>query len=130
MKQQLFMEKYPLFVLEITKEESLHRDIDQIIKDLKQKIDNHPVAIYIATFDHYAHTISLPDHIIEPKIKGAKNLIFCFGKQLPKPEVVGVRPRSIGICEYEEKFVISFLEAPNQEAHAIMERWVKELKRP
>ncbi len=128
MKQITLMDKYPLFTLELQKTECKYDMLDEIILDLKAKVDEHPVAVYIATFDHYAHTLSLPDHVIDEHIKGAKNLIFCFGKQLPKPEVVGVRPRSIGVCEYEERFVISFLEAPNQEAHATMEQWVKDLR--
>ncbi|BCD59313.1 MULTISPECIES: DUF6858 family protein [unclassified Nitratiruptor] len=129
MKQITLMEKYPLFVLELNKEETVHKSVDEIINYLKEKIETHPVAVYIATFDHYAHTTSLQDGEIAPNIRAAKNIVFCFGKELPKPEVMGVRPRSIGVADLGEKFVISFLEAPNPVANNAMEEWVKSLKR-
>jgi len=64
---------------------------------------------------------------VNKDIKAAKNLICCFGKVLPKPEVLAVRPRSIGVAELESAFVISFLEAPNPDANKAMESWVKGL---
>ena len=129
MKQLTLMEKYPLFILELPKSETSCIDIDDILHELKKRIEDHPIAVYIATFDHYAHTTGLPEYIIDPNIKAAKNIVFCFGKELPKPEVTGVRPRSIGVCEMEEKFVLSFLEAPNPAANKAMEEWVLSLKK-
>ncbi len=123
------MEKYPLFVLELLKNETNCIDIEDVLHELKKQMDAHPIALYIATFDHYAHTTALPEHIIDPNIKAAKNIVFCFGKELPKPELIGVRPRSIGVCEMEDKFVLSFLEAPNPVANKAMEAWVLALKK-
>ncbi len=128
MKQTLLMEKYPVFVLEIAKSETDKKNTDEILDYLKEKIDTHPVATFIAIFDHYSHTKSLPEGKIAEGIIDAKDIIFCFGKELPKPEVLGVRPRSIGIAEFADKFVISFLEAPNPVANEAMESWVKGLK--
>ncbi|BCD67182.1 DUF6858 family protein [Nitratiruptor sp. YY09-18] len=128
MKQITFMEKYPLFTLELNKNETKYKSVDEIIVYFKEKIEAHPVATYIATFDHYAHTKSLADGQINPDIQAAKNIVFCFGKELPKPEVMGVRPRSIGVADLGEKFVVSFLEAPNPTAHAAMEEWAKGLR--
>ncbi len=128
MKQITLMEKYPLFVLELPKEETDKRDIDAIIEYLKSKIEAHPVATFIAIFDHYAHTKSLPEGNVAEDIKAAKNIVFCFGKELPKAEVIGVRPRSIGVVEKEDRFILSFLEAPNPQANKAMEEWVLALK--
>ncbi|SMC08711.1 DUF6858 family protein [Nitratiruptor tergarcus] len=128
MKQITLMEKYPLFTLELNKNETNYKNVDEIIAYFKEKIEAHPVATYIATFDHYAHTKSLADGQINPDIQAAKNIVFCFGKELPKPEVMGVRPRSIGVADLGEKFVISFLEAPNPTANAAMEEWAKGLR--
>ncbi|BCD61200.1 hypothetical protein NitYY0826_C0033 [Nitratiruptor sp. YY08-26] len=128
MKQITLMEKYPLFILELNKNETNYKNVDEIIAYFKEKIEAHPVATYIATFDHYAHTKSLADGQINPEIQAAKNIVFCFGKELPKPEVMGVRPRSIGVADLGEKFVISFLEAPNPTANAAMEEWAKGLR--
>lgn len=65
---------------------------------------------------------------ISAEIKDAKNIICCFGKALPKPEMLAVRPRAIGIAEMEESFVVSFMEAPNVDANTAMVTWVKSIE--
>ncbi len=129
MKQITVMEKYPVFTLRIEKNETDYQTIDEIFTYLKVQIDLHPVATYIGEFDHYAHTASLDAGEISDEIKAAKNLLCCFGKVLPKPEVLAVRPRAIGVAELEDTFVVSFLEAPNPDANKAMEQWVKGLIR-
>jgi len=125
MKQITVMEKYPVFTLEIGKNETSYKNIDEVFTYLKEQIAAHPIATYIGEFDHYAHTSSLEAGEINDEIKDAKNLICCFGKKLPKPEILAVRPRAIGVAEMEDSFVVSFLEAPNPEANAAMEKWAK-----
>ncbi len=125
MKQITVMEKYPVFTLEINKNETSYLNIDEIFAYLKEQITGHPIAIYIGEFDHYGHTSSLEEGQINDQIKDAKNIICCFGKVLPKPEVLAVRPRAIGVAEMAESFVVSFLEAPNPDANTAMEKWVK-----
>jgi hypothetical protein len=125
MKQTIMMKKYPIFELDIKKSETTFQSIDEILEYFKNKIDEHPIAVYIATFDHYAHTSSLEEGFIAPEILNAKNIICCFGKNLPKPNILSVRPRAIGITELKDEFVISFLEAPNPIATEAMENWVK-----
>ena len=128
MKAITLMEKYPVFVLELNKDETEFKDTDAIIAYLKEKIEAHPVATFIAIFDHYNHTKSLQEGKIDQNIIDAKNIVFCFGKELPKAEVLAVRPRSIGVAEFSDKFIISFIEAPNPAANASMQEWVKGLK--
>lgn len=41
---------------------------------------------------------------------------------------MGPRPRSIGVCELDDSFAISFLEAPNPVMHQIMLDWVADLE--
>jgi hypothetical protein len=41
---------------------------------------------------------------------------------------MAVRPRSIGVCELEDSFVVNFMEAPNDTANKTMEELVKSLK--
>lgn len=127
MKQKVFKEKYHIFEIEYKKSELKYTNIDEIITALQVKIDAHPVISFIAIFDQYKHTLSLKDGEINPNIKAAKNIIFCFGKELPTPEVLAVRPRSIGVCELEDSFVVNFLEAPNDTANKTMEDFVKSL---
>ncbi len=129
MKQTIFKEKYPIFTLEIGKEETDKKSVDEIIAYLKEKIDAHPIAVYIATFDHYAHTSSLPEHKINPQIKNVKNIIFCFGAEIPDTKVAAIRPRSIGVSDIGDAFIIDFMEAPNEKANVFMEEWAKGLKK-
>ena len=77
---------------------------------LKNKIETHPIATYIGEFDHYAHTASLSEGKISEAIKNAKNIICCFGKVLPKPEVLAVRPRSIGVAMLQWKVGLRVLQ--------------------
>jgi len=125
MKQITVMEKYPVFTVEINKNETTYKNIDEIFTYLKEEIATHPIATYIGEFDHYAHTSSLEVGEINEAIKDAKNIICCFGKKLPKPEMLAVRPRAVGVAEMAESFVVSFLEAPNPDANATMEKWAK-----
>lgn len=125
MKQSMAMGKYPISEIDIAKDETTFKSVDEILVYLKEKIDTHPVAVFIAIFDHYTHTKSLADGNINPDILDAKNIICCFGKQLPTPTMLAIRPRSIGVVEMEDMFVISFIDAPNSQAHEAMVTWVK-----
>jgi hypothetical protein len=129
MKQTILQEKYPIYVLELDKSETDFTTVDAIIERLRANVDAHKVAQFIAVFDHYAHTKSLPEGVVAPEILAAKNLVFCFGLMLPKAEVLAVRPRAIGVVEYADKFVITFLEAPVPMANEAMESWAKALRR-
>ena len=125
MKQITVMEKYPVFTIEIDKNETSYRNVDEILEYFKGEIIEHPIATYIGAFDHYSHTKNLEVGEINPDIKDAKNIICCFGKMLPRAEVLAVRPRAIGVAELDSKFVISFMEAPNPDANSVMEKWAK-----
>lgn len=127
MQQMILQEKYPVFVLDVFKNETHFKKADEIIKFFKEKIDSHPTCRYIGEFDHFSHTKSINGEIA-PEIKDCKLIIFCFGNKLPNGKIPAVRPRSIGVTEYEDKFEISFLEAPALIANEVMEGWVKELK--
>lgn len=127
MKQMLLQEKYPIFVLELDKRETTCKTVDDIAARLKAAIAGDSRVAWIADFDHYAHTQKLGG-AIAPEIKAARNLVFCFGLQLPNPQVLAVRPRAIGIADCGDKFVLNFLEAPMQPANDAMESWVKALR--
>lgn len=127
MQYALFMDKYPTYSLDIPKAETAFASVDEIIEVLDQKVNADPVACRIAVFDHYAHTRALPDGEIAADIRAAKHLVFCFGIKLPNPQAMAPRPRSIGVCELNDRFVVTFLEAPNPAMNQTMQRWVKEL---
>ncbi len=126
MKKTVFMEKYPIYSLEIPKNETNYSKVSDIISHLKEQIDAHKVAKFIAIFDHYSHTSAMNGEI-NSSIKDAQNIIFCFGKAIPNTKILAARPRSIGVCEEENSFVIDFLEAPREELNEVMEGWAKSI---
>ena len=126
MKQSLFMEKYPIYSLQIGKAETSKKSVDEIVEYFKEKIAENGKAIFIATFDHYAHTKRLGGEM-GAGIVDAKNLVFCFGYILPNAQVMAVRPRSIGIVDQDGTFLVTFLEAPVQTANETMVGWARGL---
>lgn len=127
MKKTIFMDKYPVYTLELLKNEINQKNVAEIIAYFKEKIESHKIAKFIAIFDHYAHTKSLNGQI-NPEILDAQNIIFCFGPAIPNTKILAARPRSIGVCELDDKFIVEFIEAPKEELHDLMEAWAKSLK--
>lgn len=128
MKQTLLQEKYPVYVLEIAKTETDYQTVDAIVAYLKEQIATNPRVQFIGVFDHYAHTKRIEGEIAG-NIEAAVDVIFCFGFALPNPLVLAVRPRSIGVADVGDKFVISFMEAPMAPANQAMEAWARGLRR-
>jgi len=129
MKSMTIKDTYPIQATEISKDEAKFSNCDEIIEYLKEQIEKHPVAVFISVFDHYTHTKSLPEHKMDDKILDVKLIVFCFGKELPVPEMAAVRPRSIAVVEESDRFVLSFMDAPNPVAHESMTNWVKSIKK-
>ncbi len=125
MKQSLLQESYPVYSLEIGTDETSLQNIDEVVAYLKSRIDEHKIANFIAIFDHYAHTRTLEGGQIGEEILKAQNIIFCFGITLPNPEALAYRPRSIGVAELQDRFQISFIQAPMPVANVTMEEWAK-----
>ncbi len=123
MEQVLFKEKFPLYTKTIEKRYTMQELTDYF----RNKIEEHPIAGFITMFDHYAYTSAKPEHAIAEDIVDVKNVVFCFGKEIPHPYVPAVRPRSIAVCETKESFVISFMEAPNEKLTQVMIDWVEAL---
>jgi len=128
MKKLMIQDIYPVLSMELSKKETQATSIDAILDFLKARVDEHAIAAYIGIFDHYSHTQSLPEGEIAPEILDAKNLLFCFGVKLPNPNVLALRPRSIGVAELADRFVISYMEAPMPMANQAVESWLQALK--
>ena len=126
MKKTILMEKYPIYTLELFKSEMKVSSTDEVVAYLREKIESHPVARFIAVFDHYSHTKALDGQIVDGLVD-AKNIIFCFGPSIPNTKVLAVRPRSIAVGEFEDKIIIEFMEPPREEIHQIMQDWAKGL---
>ncbi len=127
MKQTLLQEKYPIYVAEIARNETTCKTVDDVVAYLKARIAENEKVQFIGVFDHYAHTTRIGGEI-NPDIHAAVDVIFCFGIALPNPQVLAVRPRSIGVADMGDRFVVSFMEAPMKPANDAMEAWVKGLR--
>ncbi|MCG6898239.1 MAG: hypothetical protein LJE61_04270 [Thiocapsa sp.] len=128
MRQTLLEEKYPIYTLEIGRDETALDSVDAICRYFRDCIEGHPSAVFIAEFDHLAHTRSLAEGQVGKGIRAARNLVFCFGITLPNPQVLALRPRSIGVAETDRGFVVTFMEAPMPVANAAMEDWALRLR--
>ena len=128
MEKCQFQEKFPIYVQELPKSETAVKTLDDLCLHFNDKIQKHPFAKHLQTFDHCAHTEAIEGATIDETIIGAKVVLFCFGKKFLDPRVLAVRPRGIGICETESNFVISFLEAPNPALTETMTQWVRDLE--
>lgn len=126
MKKMILKEKYPIYTFEIFKNEIKYNTIDDIIGFLKSKIEAHPIGAFIAVFDHMAHSKAFNGKTQEGMIN-AKNIIFCLGKDIPSSKMMSVKPRVIGISEFEDKFEFGMLEVPNEANHETIECWIKEI---
>ena len=126
MKKTIFMDKYPVFTLEVDKNETTFTNVSEILDYYKDLVDGHKLAAYIATFDHFTHTTKLGGEII-PEILDAKNIVFCFGAAIPNTKILAARPRSVGVAELKDSFVIEFIEAPNEQLHNVMEKWANSI---
>jgi len=58
-----------------------------------------------------------------------KLVIFCFGKELPIPQMASIRPRSIAVVEKRDTFILSFMDAPNPQTHNTMLEWIKSIRK-
>jgi hypothetical protein len=128
MKKVLFKDKYPIFVTTILKSETEFKNTNEIVDKLKEEVQKHPIASLIAVFDHLEHTKNLNEHDFLDDLIDAKNLIFCFGKEILTSQILALRPRSIGVCEFEDRFEISFLEVPKEKPQKTVESWIEGLR--
>lgn len=123
----LFMEKYPIFTVTIPKTGSRFSTTEAIVAYLSECIASDPVAAYIGTFDHYAHTQALGGEI-NLQMNDALMIIFCFGQKLPSPQMMAPRPRSIGVSDMGEEFVMTFLEAPVETINQKILGWIEAIR--
>lgn len=77
MTKTVFMDKYPIYMLSLQKSEITYTNVAQIIAYFQAKIEAHPIAKFIAVFDHYMHTKSLNGDIMEG-LKTLKTLFFAL----------------------------------------------------
>jgi len=124
MNKTVISDTYLVNTKEILKSKTTFTSVDAIETYLIAEIKKHPVAAYIATFDHYAHTANLKGGMIPDDIKAAKNVLCCFGMAIPNAVFVGIKPMSMGIVETTNSFVFSFIEAPAPSAQQAMSEWI------
>lgn len=79
-EKTVFMDKYPICSIEFLKSEMRLSSTKEVVEYFKEKISNHPVAEFIALFDHYAHTKKLGGPIMDGLLD-AQNVVFVLVKR-------------------------------------------------
>ncbi len=128
MKRSMLLDKYPVYSTELAKSDIACRDADEVMARLRADVEAHPAATYIGEFDHYAHVAAQAEGQIADGIKAAKHILFCVANAIPNPVIGAARPRSVSVTEMEDKFVISYLEAPVDKVNDRLAQWVDGLK--
>ena len=121
--------QYNIQTMEIAKDEARFATADEAIALIEEQVNAHPMATYIATFDHYSHTQSLPQGRIAEDITDVKMAIFCFGPDISIPQLAAIRPRSISVVAHPDKFTVTFMNAPAPFLQDIMTGWCAALKK-
>jgi hypothetical protein len=129
MEQRIEYETLPVFVLDIPKSETDLKDADAVVAHFRARIEAHRCARFLGVFDHFSHTRSMSDGEIVNDIEDARCVVFCFGMSIPQPEILALRPRSIGIAVLRDRFVVTFLEPPMPVANSAMESWALAIPR-
>ena len=124
MNKTVLSDMYLVHTQEISKANTNYTSVQEIEIFLKAQIAAHPIATYIATFDHYAHTASLEGGVIPGNIKASINVMCCFGMAIPSAVFMAVKPMSMAVVETANSFVLSFIQAPAPSAQQAMESWV------
>ncbi|MGB1111025.1 MAG: DUF6858 family protein [Gammaproteobacteria bacterium] len=124
MDKQFIQDRFPIYRLNIDKKDTPHQSAGDMIAALRECVESDQNARFIADFDHYSHTRGLDDGELSDNIQDARIIVFCFGIKLPAPEMLGVRPRSIGVADMGDHFVVSYMEAPLKHANDAMHDWV------
>ena len=127
MEQTHFNEKYPIYEARIEKSETTATTCDEMLERLKADVAADKRTKFIGEFDHVAHTRDIGGEVAEG-ILAAGHVVFCFGMKLPNARVMAVRPRSIAVTEFDDHFIVNFLEPPVPVATEAMEGWVKALR--
>jgi len=70
MRQYTLQEKYPVYHMSLPFSETSKTSADEILEYYKKKIEEDDRVVYIATFDHHAHTQGIGGEI-NPEIKAA-----------------------------------------------------------
>ena len=127
MKQTIIHETFPVFIMKIEKSDCAFATLEDVVGYYVRQVEGDPFARLIGVFDHHAHTRGLEEGDIAPEILGAMNVIACFGMAIPSAESLALGPRSIGIADVGDRFVVSFLETPMPIANSAMEKWTRGL---
>jgi hypothetical protein len=106
------LDKYPVYVAQLVKGDTACATTDQVVDRLREQIESNAGATFIGVFDHYGHVRRQPEGKISGEIKNSKHLLFCLSNAIPNMPVPAVRPRAISVVELDDRFVISYLEAP------------------
>lgn len=116
--------EYPIFKTEIMKTDTEFNTMEKMCDEITRIIKSDPKLTWLCDFDHMKHTIDVVKGPVREDIKAARCLVFCFGISIPNPLVLAARPRSFGVVDVGDKFIISFLAAPREGTNETMTAWI------
>ena len=128
MQQALLRDDDPVCTLELEKSKTRHADMDALLAALKARVDAHPAAAYIATLDHESNPGGRAGQNVAADYVASKLMVFSSEVDMPNPGVLVVRPRTVGVTEFADRFVINFVVAPASVGTDPMEDWVRALR--
>lgn len=128
MQQALLREDDPVCTIELEKSKMRHANMDALLAALKARVDAHPTAAYIATVDQESNLDARARQNAAVDYVASKLMVFSFEVDMPNPGVLVVRPRTVGVTEFADRFVINFIVVPTSMANDPMEDWVHALR--
>ncbi len=126
---KLQLDKYPVFVEEIATTDTDCTTVDDIVARLRDRVQAHPGASEIAVCDHLAHVKAQSEGKVAEGIRGSEHLIFCLSNAIPNALIAAVKPRAVSMVETDDRFVLSWLEAPMEGPNQVIAGWVEALRK-
>jgi len=125
MQQKIVFGKFPIYERKVPKSDTKFSNAKEIIEYLKSKMSENPMVIHIGDFYHAKHTANVGQ--MNPSMIDVQQTVFCFGPAIPNDDIIAVRPRAIGVIEYNDYFVINFGEAPAPMPNQAIIAWVESI---
>jgi len=122
MQRSVSHEKLAICTVEVAKSETRLRSLDEIVDYLRACIEAEPLARSSPSSTLRAHALAAERRHRRGHPRRQEPGVL-LRHHAAGPAGPGARPRSIGVCELDDRFVLTFAEAPMPVANLAMERW-------
>ncbi len=123
--------RYPAMIPELEKSDRICQTVEDVGDYFRARIAENPKTQFIGVFDHFAHTRKIGGDWGGKSIREfARRRASSSASRSPHPQILALRPRSTGVADMGDRFVVSFMEAPVQRANVAMESRSPGLREP